>query len=301
MSHPSNPRRPNASRQGNRVLTRRRCMRMAIATWMIRRDLVDATAADVKRDAAAASPPSRDVHDEALRTIAHRVWQRLPKTFSGDRDWDATREVFDGWRWQRVDGSLPRPVRRTKSVPHGRWYRYDVRLDEQLARRFDAESESLRIRVPDPVATDVQTVELRSDLAGLFRVRSQNHRRGVKLSSVTAEGRFAVEVRLDVDVRVRGDYREIPPAIVVDPRVRQASITLESFELERVSHVGGDLAEAWGEVLQETLVRPLVKRFSDDLASRLNREIDRHRDELRYSVRDQLTAALGGSEAVPER
>jgi hypothetical protein len=63
-------------------------------------------------------------------------------------------------------------------------------------------------------------------------------------------------------------------------------LSLEGFEVERVSRIGGDAAEQWGEVMQEILVERLVRKQNDKLVEKLNRAIDKERAELRFSMRE---------------
>ncbi len=65
-------------------------------------------------------------------------------------------------------------------------------------------------------------------------------------------------------------------------------LSLERFEVERVSHIGGDVAEQWGEVMQEILVERFVRKQNDNLVAKLNRSIEKERDDLRFSLADWL-------------
>jgi hypothetical protein len=65
---------------------------------------------------------------------------------------------------------------------------------------------------------------------------------------------------------------------------------LERFEVERISKIGGDVAEGWGEVIQEILVERLVKKQNPRLVSKLNHWIEQERDDLRLSMADWLAS-----------
>jgi hypothetical protein len=59
---------------------------------------------------------------------------------------------------------------------------------------------------------------------------------------------------------------------------------MESFEVERVSRIGGDVAEGWGEVVQEVIVETYLKQLNKRLVAKLNKAIDKERDDIKISI-----------------
>ena len=73
---------------------------------------------------------------------------------------------------------------------------------------------------------------------------------------------------------------------MIDPRIHEAHLFLDRFEVDRISDIGGDVAEGWGEVIQELLVERLIKKQNERLVDQLNQSIERERDDLRLSLAD---------------
>ena len=93
-----------------------------------------------------------------------------------------------------------------------------------------------------------------------------------------------LSLRSTASIGFETDYSEIPPALVFDPTIRQAKVSLDSFEVDRVSKIGGDIAEGWGEVVQKVIVETYVDHLNKKLVHKLNRAIDKERDDLRLST-----------------
>jgi hypothetical protein len=94
-----------------------------------------------------------------------------------------------------------------------------------------------------------------------------------------------MKVRLELKGRLSAypDYSDIPPAIVIDPTVASATLTLESFSVDRVSKIGGEVAEQWGEIAEKVIQEILIDDLNGKLHTKLNKAIDKKRDELRFS------------------
>jgi len=59
---------------------------------------------------------------------------------------------------------------------------------------------------------------------------------------------------------------------------------MEHFEVDQISKIGGEVAEQWGELMEDLLVERLVKRQNEKLVSKLNRSIEKERDDLKLSL-----------------
>jgi hypothetical protein len=95
------------------------------------------------------------------------------------------------------------------------------------------------------------------------------------------------------DVRIDPDYSEVPPAIQITPKILSAKISIDQFEVERVSRIGGDVAELWGDIVKELFTEKLVDAQNDKLVDKLNRSIDKNRDDLRISMATAIQKGLG--------
>ena len=70
-------------------------------------------------------------------------------------------------------------------------------------------------------------------------------------------------------------------------RFRYSSIDLIDFRLHEISKLDGPIATELGRALRD-LVQREVERRREKLVVRINRQIEKHRDELRLSARKAL-------------
>jgi hypothetical protein len=92
---------------------------------------------------------------------------------------------------------------------------------------------------------------------------------------------------------MRLDPTRLPPDVLFDPVVTQSDLQLRQFRLLRLSDVGGPLARELGEELDDVLRDELARRRGQ-LTAAINRQIDKHRDQLRLSLQDLLKSPWGG-------
>jgi hypothetical protein len=222
----------------------------------------------------------------SVQWLASLALQKMPRTFDGDKNWGDTKRVWSGVK-MRLDGLKLKTNRRFREVEQGRWVKYQVTLPDPAAD--NAASVTVHQVVPsmDPVTGD-QRWKIDSSIVSpmKFTARVQRWNLGVKLYSVTITGEMRVRLASSASVAFFADYAEIPPALVIDPQIEQAQLVLERFEVDRVSHIGGDAAEQWGELMEEILVDRFVKKQNEKLVDKLNRSIEKERDDLRLSMAD---------------
>ncbi|TWT81853.1 hypothetical protein CA13_33060 [Planctomycetes bacterium CA13] len=210
-----------------------------------------------------------------LATIAMR---EVPRKYQGDKDWGETKQVWAGVR-TRLDGFKIKTHRRYRELEHGRWIQYEIQLPPvnsptaaKTVVHAVTRSEEDRWKIASTTETPLT-----------FTARIQRWNYGVKWYSVTVSGRLTVSLRLGSSIGFAADYLEVPPALVIDPKVETAELSLVRFEVDRVSHIGGDAAEAWGEVMQEVIVERFVNKQNVRIVSKLNKAIGKNRDDLRFS------------------
>ena len=207
----------------------------------------------------------------------------------GDKNWGDTKKMWAGVKVRR-DGFKIRTKRRFREVEHGRWVRYAVTLPPHDAPNAAAiDIHEVRSEI-DPM-TGNQRWKIDSSIVApmTFTARIQRWNLGIRAYSMTISGVMQVRMRSLVSIGLLADYGEIPPAMVVDPQVEYAHLVLESFKVGRVSHVGGEVAQQWGELMEEILVERFVKKQNERLVDKLNRSIDKERDDLRLSTADWFT------------
>ncbi|MDB4393943.1 dihydroxy-acid dehydratase [Rhodopirellula sp.] len=180
-------------------------------------------------------------------------------------------------------------------APNGRWIKYEVTLPDVPP--------AIRIAEVTPTIhafTGQQSWSIASSVVSPaeFTARVQRWNLGVKLFSVTVSGRARIRLNSTLSVGFHANYGEIPPGLVITPNVQKAELVMEHFEVDRVSKIGGDVAEQWGELMEEILIERLVKRQNKKLVSKLNKSIDKERDDLRLSLSEWFEPWTGGNQAA---
>lgn len=218
----------------------------------------------------------------AIQWLASLAIQKTPRTFDGDRGWGDTKQVWSGVKIRR-DGLKLKTNRRYREQEHGRWLKYQVALPESAAAISITEVTQEPLQL-----TGQQRWNVRASIVApmKFEATVQRWNIGIKLYSMTISGVMRVRLTTSTSIGFQADYGEIPPAFIVDPKVQEAQMTLEHFEVERISRIGGDVAEQWGKVIEEVLVDRFVKKQNSKLVDKLNRAIDKERDDLRLSAAD---------------
>ncbi len=220
----------------------------------------------------------------SIQWLAELALRKMPRSFDGDKDWGETKKLWAGIKVHR-DGLKLKTHRRFKEVEQGRWVKYEVTLPDPTAP--NAATVTIHDVVPTiDQASGEQRWKIHSSIVApmKFTARVQRWNLGVKLFSMTITGDLRVRLISTTSVGFVADYAEIPPALVIDPRMDQAQLVLERFEVNRISRIGGDVAEQWGELIEEILVERFVKKHNDRLVGKLNKSIDKERDDLRLSM-----------------
>lgn len=119
-----------------------------------------------------------------------------------------------------------------------------------------------------------------------FTARIERWNLGVKWYSISVKGKMKVRLDSTTSLAFLADYSEVPPALIIDPEIQKAELHLREFEVDRVSKIGGDAAEQWGELMEKVVRNVFLKRQNEKLTSKLNKSIAKHKDDLRLSMSD---------------
>jgi hypothetical protein len=227
----------------------------------------------------------------AVQWLADLALRSSPKTFDGDKDWGQQKKLWAGVKIRR-EGLKLKTHRRFREVNQGRWIRYEATLTETAAGPLAIAKVHSAVLRSDPISGQPRWQIDSSITAPMtFTAQIQRWNLGVKLFSVTIRGEFTVRLDSTASVDFVTDYSVLPPALVFDPRVDQANLVLEHFEVDRVSKIGGDVAEEWGELLEDVIRDRFLKKQNEQLVDKLNRAIDKERDDLRVSTLQWLGEA----------
>jgi len=222
---------------------------------------------------------------QALRQlIIYLVRENLPRTHVDNDDWGKTKRVYAGFKVTRDDWRLS-TKRKWKEVEHGRWRQITIRLvDPDTLEHLTVGAEVVSW---DPDTGQLQA-RLTIDATTSLFARQIRYNHGLKLLSLHAQATARIRFSTAVTVTSQLDYQQLPPAVVIMPHIDQASLEVADFHLDRLSQLRGDPAEWLGEAIEQWLQKKWVPRQNEQLADRMNAQLAKRQDTLRFSLNDWL-------------
>ena len=256
-------------------------------------------AASEQDSAATPTKPSDDA--DAINEQCRRSMQllldlalaELPRSFSGDSHWQDTKKIWAGIKLRR-EGLKIETKRRWKERRHGLQVRYTVtsqRAIEQNAIDLNIVSVNAVGNEQDtdaPTAVDHWTINSRITAPLDFVARVEQWNYGARMYSIEIKGDMRVRLDIKGQLAIRPEFSGIIPGIEIDPNVDSAQLNLQHFHVDRVSKIGGEVAEQWGETAEWMAKRIFREDINNKLTEKLNRAIDKKRDDLLLSASDWI-------------
>lgn len=237
------------------------------------------------QDPLAVLPPEEA--QRVLQWAADWVRQTLPSTYHSDKDWGKQTQLYAGVRFTKHDRRLS-TKRRWVEVDHGRWIQYDIDLGDPTSNdRLNIQITKAEIGPDRRIHFEAQ-VDTRVDL----HIQQERWNLGTRLFSVSVKGDAAIRMIVTGDVGFAFDLTRIPPDVIADPNIQSTQISLVSLKVDRISKIGGEVAEAFGDVAERIIRDEYLPKQQAKTTDRLNRQIDRRRDQLRFSASDWLLRNL---------
>ncbi|MEM6780113.1 MAG: hypothetical protein AAF670_20850 [Planctomycetota bacterium] len=237
---------------------------------------------------------SPDQSRQAIQWMALQWIRHSPATIDGDSHWGDTKSVWAGVKLTR-DGLKLSTKRRWRELRHGRWIRYEIRLPTMpsTSDRLVVADTPISIHELSPVVGERDelvgwSVDGELQTPAKFDVRVERWNLGVQWYSVNITGDMTLRLRCRGKFAVQADYAEIPPAVALKATIADAKLDVPYFEVQRISKIGGDVAEEIGELAEDTILKLWLRRENKKLADRLNRGIEKNQDDLRFSWLDWL-------------
>ena len=241
--------------------------------------------AQTRPGAAQESPLVRKTMDQSPRSsvdalLTEIVLQQMPLQYSDDRKWGGQEKRWDGLEF-RNEGIKLETKRRWKLVNHGTWRKYQARLINPESR-FSIELDRLRNTPDGKTAFDLNiTAEL--DL----QARQAKWIKGVQLYSFSAEGSCHIRITLSCQSEIELDLNRLPPDLILKPRVTRAQLAVDEFRIDRISKVGGEVAQQVTRWVRGAIDEK-VQEEEEKLVAKLNAQLEKNQDNLRLSLRDAL-------------
>jgi hypothetical protein len=233
-------------------------------------------------DGGQADPPAATTGTQRLlRTL---VLKNLPADYENTKQWGGTKRVWDGLHVS-LDGLRIKTKRRWKDANHGTWKRYRAWLIDP-DQEFDIQVENMAATPEGKAAFDV-VIDTRLGAWG----RLSEYVRDVQLLSISAEADARVRLRARCEMSLRLDLSKSPPDVLLEPRVVSSQLTLVDFHIFRISDLHGPLVHEFGEELHDVLQDEIANRQAK-LVGRINRQLEKHEDDLRLSVSDLAASGL---------
>ncbi len=216
-----------------------------------------------------------------LRTL---VLESMPHEYENTKQWGGTKRTWDGLHVS-LDGLRLKTKRRWKEANHGTWKRYRAWLiDPEHA--FQIEIEKMVATPEGKTAFDV-VIDARLGVWG----RLSEYALDVQLLSLSAEAEARIRLRVRCEMSLRLDVTHLPPDVILEPHVVSAQLSLVDFDLIRISDLDGPVVREFGEELHDVLQDEIASRQAK-LVDRINRQLEKHEDDLRLSVSEMAASGL---------
>jgi hypothetical protein len=232
-----------------------------------------------------------DEENEAIDAILKGlVLDALPHKYSDTKNWGGQSRVYDGFRFRMDDGRIE-TERVWKSVNDGTWKKYTAELIDPQ-KQFEVHLRELR-QLPDGgMSFDLVFVaHLR------LHARQSKWIRGVQLYSLSADGSANVQLALHCELTSKLDVSKLPPEILFQPVVKSAELDVLDFRIDRVSKVGGEIAQQVTEAVRSRLTEEIDSK-EVDLVKKINMQLDKKKEKLRLKIVD-FAKVPWASEATP--
>ena len=214
----------------------------------------------------------RDLPEQGQQFIRSVALILLPQKFDDEDGWGDEKRIQSGLNVD-FDGGKLKTSRRWNMVNHGTWLRGSGEL-------VDPENTfTLRaIQLPDP-DEETQRYEIHTSAKLQVNGRQQQWNYGVMLWSISADAVVDLSLHAVLDVKSEVVTTDKGARLRFVPSVTQATVKMENFRLQRISHLKGTVVQAHGEVIEE-LIQMRLRRENKDLPARINKAIQKKADRL---------------------
>ncbi len=234
-----------------------------------------------------ADPVQVPLTSEAQAFLRALVLIVLPDDFENDKKWGEQKRVQSGLSVRLEDGRV-RTHRKWKDVNHGRWQWHRIRLVDPEDR--------LRLAIENVSRRADGTYDFDVDCIARLQTeaRWQDWRLGIPVLRVSADAVADIRLIARCEMKLTFDHSSFPPAVQLEPSVRRADLRLGRFEVRRISHVKGRIADQFSASIRQVLKSELARR-REQIPRKINKQLAKKQDSLRVSLGEWLSFA----EAVP--
>ncbi|MDB4766996.1 hypothetical protein OAG71_04845, partial [bacterium] len=112
--------------------------------------------------------------------------------------------------------------------------------------------------------------------------------RGVQLFNVSVDGKSKVNLVATIELRTLMDVTKFPPDLVFRPEAKSVDITLSEFRIDRISKVGGEVAQQVTRIAQRSIEQRMEKEEAKAV-TKLNKEFEDNADKLKLSLQEAMS------------
>ena len=222
--------------------------------------------------------------DPRLQTLfTDLARQAIPHDYENEKAWGKTKEVVRGLYVKR-EGLRIKTHRTTKTVNHGTWKKYRIQLLDPEGQ-FQVRVANVR-RLPNQHFVFDVVVDARVRIFG----RLSQWERGVQLVSLSAEADADVQLAMQCDLATKLEIAGDSPGLTIDPTVQAADLQIRSFQMRHISQLDGPLVRTLSASIREVLEDEFEDR-RERLPAQINRQLDKHRDQMHLSFKELLESA----------
>ena len=234
----------------------------------------------VDQNAASSFIPS----EEFQAFVTGLAREHIPDEYERKKNWGATKKVLDGVDVD-LDGLRLDTKRRWKDVNHGTWQWYKVTQIEP--------EKNLTVRIEEMREVEGQVLCRVSATAKMHCFgRQSQFERGVQLYSMSAEADALVKLTALVSLKPRLDPTSFPPDIILLASVKDASLEIPEFKLQRVSQLDGPVIKSLSSSVRE-MIEEGVEKKKPQLVEKINKKLEKEKDKLRLKFADVLKTPWG--------
>jgi hypothetical protein len=215
--------------------------------------------------------------DDLLTKI---VLANMPREFEETKDWGGQDERWDGIKLRR-EGWRIETKRRKKMVNDGTWKKYKASL------RNPEEEFSLQIKNMRETADGKLALETHVAAHLDIDARQSKWLKGVQVYSVSANGHAKIRLRVDIEMEVKMGLANFPPDVILIPKATRAEIEVDEFRIDRISKIGGEVAQRISKNVQAQLEKKIAEK-EKKLVTKINKQLDKKKDDFRLSVAEAM-------------
>lgn len=220
-------------------------------------------------------PPLQDVPtwSQLARAI---LLTAIPDKYQDKKQWDKTREVFDGICVEQRGLNI-RVAEKRRKVNHGSWYMVTVRFPNP-EKNVKLIIDQVQSDGPGRFTFAIHVAMKNILLHGQF----EQWMLGVKGLNFDIESDVEVHMHAVVQLDINTDRKpgSLLPDLVLDPKLRSVRLDLVDVNTRRIGRIGGDVAEELGDS-SRTLFESLIHSQEGRVLKKANEAIQKKRDSLR--------------------